>query len=286
MGTSNTHKYENNVAAMHYFLVNCPDLDGETLLEIHHINPTVLSMTSSLLRTPVHHMMERREGKIRGDVLIAIQELHPGAFCRRDISTHTPLDRYFEHNQGILDVKNDDVVNVLCRFGGDWGYDALINSNQAYTNDALENGKHLERYRVLSEGNPFQVETFVKEQMLRGSPDQIQANVRFLFIIMPLRSPIKYGMTSSQGLQLVAKVCTATADVYAEATDPQQKRVWLEAFTDVCMSLIKDEDLLRGMKTDPPSNESVEALSSTEIMSVSDLRLTEITPFSATQQTF
>ena len=79
------HKYENNISAMHFFLVNCEDLDGETLLEIHHINPTVLSMTSSLMRTPVHHMMERREGNYRADILIAIQECHAGSFCRRDI---------------------------------------------------------------------------------------------------------------------------------------------------------------------------------------------------------
>ena len=168
-----------------------------------------------------------------------------------------------------MNVTSDPVTEVLCRLGSDWGFDALVKSAQAYTDDALQDGAHLERYRVLAEGNPFQVETFVKQEMHRGSPAQIQANIKFLFVTVPLRSPTKYGMTSSQGLQYVAKVCTATADAYAEATDPEQKKVWLEAFTDVAMSLIKDEDLLKGMKTEPPSSQSVEALSSTELMSVS-----------------
>ena len=85
MRMTSTHKYENSVSVMHYFLVNCLDLDGETLFEINSLNPTVLCMTTSFLRTPVHHMMERREGTYRADILIAIEQCHSGSFCRRDL---------------------------------------------------------------------------------------------------------------------------------------------------------------------------------------------------------
>lgn len=64
---------------------------------------------------------------------------------------------------------------------------------------------------------------------------------------------------------------TTSADVYAgelgEVSDATKKR-WMMAFVDAAIHMIHDETLLKGMLTDSPSKEAIEALASTEFMSV------------------
>ena len=72
----------------------------------------------------------------------------------------------------------------------------------------------------------------------------VAANMKFLFSILPLRHPTYYGLTSSQGLEFVARIMTSAADVYSQTTGPDadvQKRRWLVALMDVCTFMIQGQ---------------------------------------------
>ena len=100
--------------------------------------------------------------------------------------------------------------------------------------------------------------------------------IRFHLSLRPwpalqLQDPGQYGLTATQGLQLVARIFTTVTDVYANASSPddvQIKNQWMVAFVDVCYSLILDDGVLKGMLTNSPSTSSLEALASTEFMTV------------------
>ena len=81
-----------------------------------------------------------------------------------DTLDHTPLDRYFRHNKGVMDVSRDPLVDALCRACDAWGLEALVKSRAGYRKPHLMS-RELRRFRVLLEGNPFQLETFVKNIM-------------------------------------------------------------------------------------------------------------------------
>lgn len=119
--------------------------------------------------------------------------------------------------------------------------------------------------QVFADGNSFEVETFTTELMTSRHPE---AQTKFLFVFLPLRSPNKYGLSSTQALQIMTKVLIASSDCYAASKDARLKAIWLDAFADVATCLIEDDDLLSGMLMDVPSSSSVEALASTELMSV------------------
>jgi hypothetical protein len=212
-------------------------------------------------------MLAYRRETVPDDVLTAIHRCHEGAFTDADAIDHTPLDRYFRHNKrGVMDVSRDALVDALCRACDAWGLEALVKSKAGYRKPHLMH-RELRRFRVLYEGNPFQVETFVKNVMHLPVEDEMVAQLKFMFVVMPLRSPTKYGMTSSQGLNFYTKVLTTVVDVYAQEKDAKLKRLWMNAFADAALCLIVDENLLGGMFLDPPSIPSVEALASTEFLS-------------------
>ena len=117
-----------------------------------------------------------------------------------DTLDHTPLDRYFRHNKGVMDVSRDPLVDALCRACDAWGLEALVKSRAGYRKPHLMS-RELRRFRVLLEGNPFQLETFVKNIMhLPVAGGEMEASLKFMFVVMPLRAPTKYGLSSSQGL--------------------------------------------------------------------------------------
>ena len=118
----------------------------------------------------------------------------------------------------------------------------------------------------------MQVEKFVADLM--HSPDPVDGITKLKFLLgvfLPLRAPRKYGLSATQGLQIMAKVMTAVADCYAEECGNQmveKKTNWMAGVSDAALAFIEDEGLLKGMLTDAPSKSSVEALASTEIMAV------------------
>ena len=108
--------------------------------------------------------------------------------------------------------------------------------------------RELRRFRVLIDGNPFQVETFVKDIMhLPIAGGEMAAQLKFMFVVVPLRAPNQYGMSSSQGLNFFTKILTSVVDTYAEEKDADVKRCWMEAFAEAALCLIVDENLLSGV---------------------------------------
>ena len=166
-----------------------------------------------------------------------------------------------------MDVSRDPLVDALCRACDAWGLEALVKSRAGYRKPHLMS-RELRRFRVLLEGNPFQLETFVKNIMhLPVAGGEMEASLKFMFVVMPLRAPTKYGLSSSQGLNFFTKILTTVVDIYAEEKDQKLKKIWMRAFAEAALSLINDENLLSGMFLDSPSVSSVEALVSTEFLS-------------------
>ena len=96
--------------------------------------------------------------------------------------------------------------------------------------------------------------------MIEGDADTIIAHIKFLFVLLPLRST-KYGLTSTQGVQLVTRIINSTANVFALERGGKSgafKRIWLRAYADCTMYAISDEGLLSGLLSNPPSKESLE----------------------------
>ena len=153
----------------------------------------------------------------------------------------TPLDFYFKFNTGKLEFE-DPVVHALCARGSWWGLDALTRSTIAYANLELP-----EEYRCLVTGSPYEVKTLVEKCMRHGNPLASATKLKFLFVILPLRRPAQYKLSSSQGIDFVARIVTAMSDVYAQSTGPDaeaQKRRWMAAFMDVCTWMIYDEGMI------------------------------------------
>ena len=120
-------------------------------------------------------MLAYRRETVPDDVLTAIHRCHEGAFTDADAIDHTPLDRYFRHNKrGVMDVSRDALVDALCRACDAWGLEALVKSKAGYRKPHLMH-RELRRFRVLYEGNPFQVETFVKNVMHLPVEDEMVA---------------------------------------------------------------------------------------------------------------
>jgi hypothetical protein len=117
----------------------------------------------------------------------------------------------------------------------------------------------------------LQVEQFVADLMHNPDPVEGLTKLKFLLaVFLPLRAPSKYGLSATQGLQVMAKVFTSTADCYAGEHGHQMeetKEVWMAGFADAALAFIQDEDLLKGMLMEAPDKSAVEALASTELMS-------------------
>jgi hypothetical protein len=193
---------------------------------------------------------------------------------------------YFKDNGGVLDL-TDSVVRTLCVHCEGWGLDALVKSSEGYreksrfTSGAPSHEDLPSRFRILLNGGPYEVEDALRK-MMGGEqhtsseealvpPEEAIANLKFLFVVLPLRSPAKYGLDSTHGLQLVARIFTTTADIFASTVGPgaeKWKALWMECFVDMILSLVDDEDLLKGMLTGVPNRASIEALGSTELMSI------------------
>eukprot|EP00613_Pedinella_sp_CCMP2098_P051347 CAMPEP_0171822042 /NCGR_PEP_ID=MMETSP0992-20121227/3649_1 /TAXON_ID=483369 /ORGANISM="non described non described, Strain CCMP2098" /LENGTH=1198 /DNA_ID=CAMNT_0012436593 /DNA_START=1 /DNA_END=3598 /DNA_ORIENTATION=+ len=247
---------------VHHFLASCGDLTGEVITELDLLDDNFLARKTSLLRTPVHMFMASNPN-ITDDVLIEINNCISDAFTRRDANGKTPIDRYFTQQRGVMDLEKDAVVLSLCSMKGFWGVEALVKSLDGYTHGLLDGT--LSRYKVYSDGNPFEVETFTKGVMSSAHPE---AQTKFLLTFLPLRSPNKYGLSGTQSLGIMKKVLTSMVDCYSQSKDEGLKARWLDAFADLATLFIEDEGLLSGMVMDVPSNSSVEGLASTEFMSV------------------
>ena len=75
-------------------------------------------------------------------------------------------------------------------------------------------------------GQPFQLETFVKNIMhLPVAGGEMEASLKFMFVVMPLRAPTKYGLSSSQGLNFFTKILTTVVDIYVEEKDQKLKKI-------------------------------------------------------------
>ena len=148
---------------------------------------------------------------------------------------------YFKFNVGKLRYE-DPLVRALCSRGGWRGLDLLARSSMAYANLSLP-----DEYRCLVNGSPYEVEVLVENCMRDGNPLSAAAKLKFLSLLVPLRSLVQYGLSSSQGLELVARILTTMSEVYAQTTGPDaelMKRRWMSAFMDVCIFMIHDEGML------------------------------------------
>ena len=65
-----------------------------------------------------------------------------------------------------------------------------------------------------------------------------------------------------------SEVTDVYASVELDSANKEVKNQWMAAFVDVCYSLILDDGFLKGMLTNSPSTYALEALASTEFMTV------------------
>ena len=123
-----------------------------------------------------------------------------------------------------------------------------------------------EHFSILLTGNHFEVEKFVHSFMTKAegaTAEDRTAYLKFLFVLLPLRSPTYFGLNPTAGLQLVTRILVTTANVYAAksgAGAEEWKKQWMSAFADGALYMIQDEFMLKGMLTDGPTKAAVEAL--------------------------
>lgn len=114
----------------------------------------------------------------------------------------------------------DPVVHTLCASVGHWGLDALSKSSEAYRNrhhrktrsasfatNPSSQGSNLTssssttplnggqdsivgeispEFKVLVNGDPYQVEAFIGNMMRDGTAEETFANLKFLFVVLPV----------------------------------------------------------------------------------------------------
>jgi len=285
---------EKGITPVHLFLARAADLTFYEVFSLYELEQNCFIRLTTLNRTPVHHLMEHN-GSFSADVLDALHKCDSKFLLRLDRQYNTPLDRYFKQTLDSKMDLSDRIVRFLCYQLGSWGISALAHSTEAYRShsarfpsksgpvgslsqvgDAASNAtneqsdkdhaKLPEKFRKFLTSSPWELERFVRELIIEGGAESIIANIKFLFVVMPLRSPTKYGLSSTQGVQLVTRIINTLSNVYAlESGENSEslKRIWLQAFADCAMYTILDESLLSGMLSNPPSKESLEALSIT-----------------------
>ena len=85
--------------------------------------------------------------------------------------------------------------------------------------------------------------------MIADTHEASKANLHYIFSILPLRDPAQYGLSSTDGIELVARLFATTADVYANAVGDDSddlKAEWMKAFVDALVFMIEDEGMLKG----------------------------------------
>ena len=274
--------FERNLTALHYLFGRAEENFGfDVIAELISLDEDCLGRNSSWQRTPVHHLLQHN--KLSEELIVAIHVGDKGALVKKDRWGGTPLCRYFKRNPVSvgMDVENDLVVRTLCSASGYWGLSVLSCSNEAFTvsvegaqaSAKYSAGRLPPKFNVLFGGNLFEVESFVRDFMKIRDDDVdeflLESRIKFLFLLLPLRTPTKYGLTPTQGLQLVTRVLISMENVYADASgkgSDEAKQRWMGAFADAALFMIQDDQMLRGMLSDPPSKAAVEALSSTEFM--------------------
>ena len=286
---------EKGLTPVHLFLARAADLTFYEIFSLYELDKNCFVRLSTLYRTPVHYLLERNT-QFSADVLDALRKCDPKFLLRLDRKSNTPLDRYFKRNLNSRMEVSDRIVFFLCSRPGSWGISALVHSTEAYRSQSTHFSSKIglgsfsqedaaskasrcrstndhaelpERFRKFLTGSPWEVEGFVRELIVEGSAEAITANIKFLFVILPLRSPTKYGLSSTQGVQLVTRIINTISNIYAlESGENSEalKRIWLGALADCAMYAILDEDLLSGMLSNPPSKESLEALSITPLI--------------------
>lgn len=262
---------EHHFTPVHYFFALAHDMDFMFVLELYSLDQDCLQRTTSLGRTPVHHLLGRNR-RLPSDVLAAAHDVDPQAFIRKDRSGHVPIDRYFKHNpSAIFDPALDTVVQFFCSsVSRSWGLSAISHSSGAYrARDQIHEGSIPVRFRPLLTGDPYQIEKLVRSCMTQSDAELATAELKFLFVLIPLRAPTKFHLNSTQAIALATRVYTTAVDIYASATNENfhdEKKKWMESIVDIVMYLVHDEGLLNKMLAETPSSRALEALASTEIM--------------------
>jgi len=305
---SNAYKIAVHVLQVHEFFSRAHDLDDTSVAALHALDNKCLTRKSTHGRTPIHHLMQTGLLALPAlPLLEALHNADHHALVRHDKRGDTPLDRYFRENSGRrnpspshpgaapLDIR-DPLLRALCDDkAGIWGLEAIAKCSEVYRSQqtAVRTGppgakvrggsthgssgsgfrqtatEMPPQFQVLLTGDLYQVERFVAECMEGGEPEDAVAALKLLFVVLPLRAPTKYGLTSTQGLLLATRVLNAVADVYSSSTGDacQNKRKrWMRAISDAALFMIQDDGMLKGMLTDPPSQSALEALASTELM--------------------
>lgn len=286
---------EKGMTPVHLFFARAADLTFYEIFTLYELEQNCFVRLSTLNRTPVHYLLEHNTC-FSADVLDALHKCDSKFLLRLDRRNNTPLDRYFKRNWKSKMEVSDQVVFFLCSQPGSWGINALVHSAEAYRShstrfslnsglgsfsqeNAASNANSMqsndqqaqlpEKFRKFLTGSPWKLERFVRELMTEDDAESIIANIKFLFVLLPLRSPTKYGLSSTQGVQLVTRIINTISNVFAlERGEKSEafKQIWLRAFADCAMYAILDEGLLSGMLSNPPSKESLEALSITPLI--------------------
>jgi hypothetical protein len=204
---------ERNVTPAHHFFRNCCDLDGETVRALTKLDDSLLARETSLNRMPVHHYFEANR-RILDDAVLAIRNAAPVAFTRKTASKGgvTPIDLYFKFNHGTNDVSDGVVRLLMSPACAEWGVDTIAKADYAFRRDLAKSGSP---HKVLLDCDSYELESFVNHEMQCADPLAAQTNLKYLLgAFIPLRNPSKYGLSATQGLQLITKLLDHTADQY------------------------------------------------------------------------
>jgi len=255
---------EDALTPLHLFLGNCCDLTDDFFRKLHKLDGGCLTRATSFGRTPIHWLLKSNRN-FDINILIDLYALDAYALFRKDGRRNTPLNLYFIQG-GKLGLAEDKIVQLLLRSGSWWGVAAIVNCTAAYRQSASLTGE----WRILVTGTPYQIQGFAEKIMQEPTEADMASKLKLLMIIVPIRDPSQYGLSASQGLRLIARVFITVAEVYSSGNHPEfeaNKHVWMGAFVDVCLAMIMDDGMLKGMLNDSPHSSAVEALASTEFMS-------------------
>ena len=152
--TKEVEEGPNSLSPVHWLMKNCLNLDGHTIASLAKTDPSCFDIKSSLGRSPIHWLFAFNR-KIRGDVIVALHSISEEILEELDEDGMTPLDLYYKINPKSEFSFEDRVTRALCARGGVFGLDALGRCTTARADIEL-----MGNYRVLLNGNPYEVSTY------------------------------------------------------------------------------------------------------------------------------
>ena len=228
---------EKGLTPVHLFLARAADLTFYEIFSLYELEQNCFIRLTTLNRTPVHHLL-KLNARFSADVLDALHKCDSKFLLRLDRKYKTPLDLYFKQTLDSKMEMSDRIVHMLCSQPGSWGISALAHSTEAYRSHSArftskrsrqgsfsrvydtedqsdsDHAELPERFRNFLTGSPWELERFVRELMIEGDAETITANIKFLFVLLPLRSPTKYGLSSTQGVQLMTRIINTISYIY------------------------------------------------------------------------